>query len=564
MASIAIVIAAGLAGYAGGRWWKQSREFAMETRPVSRGQQPLASDSAPPPAPGAAIDAGQRVKQLSKAFHLNDPLGSAAELVSLIDSLTLDDFRWLESNPGEFPIPRDGEFDDTFKQQFYNALLERWAVVDPGGVFTKASSVEKYLKRERQLGPSALTDALVRVRPELILNAPDANANQHFQALRELGARDVAAARKYRDRYPPEERKSVDAAIARGLAKSDPLAAAATALELNDKEVFKDAVDGAARLGADVLRQVLESGRGDLTRDLNLQKLMLRFPHLPWDSLPIENKSRDGIGYDVIDDARRLAPGEREAVLARLSQLPPGARDDVATAITSGWVREDPRATLDWSLAHANSDNLASPANRPLTWAFWDWMSSDKQAALAWLAQVPPSALRDSLSCQAATALIRMGETEGAIQMFKPVPGSAGVGLVENLASSQARRDPAAAASWLDSLPANVDTGKASESIVSQWFSKDPAATANWVESLPSGSRREYALQAYARSAARKDPMLAAEWAATVSDPFQRARAAEAVYNELAAKDPGGAREWLRQLPGLDEHWREAVLRNPW
>jgi hypothetical protein len=564
MASIAIVIAAGLAGYAGGRWWKQSQGFGMEMRPVLRGQQPLTSDPVPPQVSGDPVDAEHRLKRFGQAFHSNDLLGSANKLVPLIDSLTLEDFRWLESHPGQFPILRDGEFDETFRKQFYNALLERWAMVDPGGVFTKASSIEKYLKKERLLGPSALIDALARVRPELILNSSDADANRQRQALRELAARDVVAARKYRDRYPAEERKGIDAAIARGLARSDPLASAATALELNDKEVFKDAVDGAARLGADVLRQVLESGRGDLTRDLDLQKLMLRFPDLPWDSLPIENKSRDGISYDVIDDARRLAPSEREAMLARLSQLPSGARDDVAAAIASGWVKEDPRAALDWSLAHASSDNLVNPGNRPLTWAFWDWMSSDKQAALAWLGQVPPSALRDSLSCQAATLLVRMGETEGALQMFKPVPGSAGVGLVENLASSQARRDPAAAASWLDSLPANVETGKASESIVSEWFSKDPAATANWVESLPAGSRREYALQAYARAAARKDPVLAAEWAATVSDPFQRARAAEAVYGELSAKDPGAAREWLRRLPGLDEHWREAVLRASW
>jgi hypothetical protein len=542
----------------------RSRDFVTKVRPVMRSQQALITDPASPPPLGGFVDAGQRVKQLGKAFHSNDPLGSAVRLVSLIDSLTLEDFLWLESHPGQFPIPKDAEFDETFRKQFFDAMLERWAAVDPGGVFKKALSVEKYLKKERRLGPSALIDALVRVRPELILKSSDADGNRCFQALRELAARDVIAARKYRDRYPPEERKGVDAAIARGLAKSDPLAAAATALELNDKDVFQDAVNGAARLGADVLQRVLESGRGDLTRDLNLQKLMLRFPDLPWESLPIENKSRDGIGYDVIDDARRLAPGDREATLARLSQLPPGAGDDVASAIVSGWVREDPRATLDWSLAHASSDNLASPANRPLTWAFWDWMSSDKQAALAWLAQVPPSPLRDSLSCQAATALVRKGETEGALQMFKPVPGRTGVGLVENLASSQAYRDPAGAASWLDSLPANVETGKASESIATRWFSKDPDATAKWVESLPAGSRREYALQAYARAAARKDPVLAGEWAATVSDPFQRARAAEAVYGELAAKDPGAAREWLRQLPGLDEHWREAVLRAAW
>lgn len=542
----------------------QSRDVGMEARPEMRSQRPLASDPALFPEADSPVDAGQRVKQFRQALHSGDPFGSAARLVTLIDSLAIEDFRWMESHPDQFPIFREGEVDDTFKGQFYNALLERWTVVDPGGVFAKAALIEKYLKEKRILGPSVLIDALARIRPELILDASDADENQRLQAFRELAAGDVGAARRYRDRFPAEQRKGVDAAIARGLSRSDPLAAAAIALELNDKEVFKDAINGAARLGGDILQRVLESGRGDLTRDLNLQKLMLRFPDLPWDSLPIENKSRDGIGYDVLDEARRLATGERAAVLARLSQLPSGAGDDVAAAIAAGWVREDPRATLDWSLAHANSNDLASPANRPLTWAFWDWMWSDKQAALGWLAQVPSSPLRDSLSCQAATALVRGGETEGAIQMFKPVPGKAGVSLVESLASSQAYRDPAAAAAWLDSLPANVETGKASESIVAKWFSKDPAATAKWVDSLPAGNRREYALQAYARAAARKDPVLAGEWAATVSDPLQRARAAETVYGELATKDPGAAREWLRQLPGIDENWRAALLRAPW
>jgi hypothetical protein len=202
--------------------------------------------------------------------------------------------------------------------------------------------------------------------------------------------------------------------------------------------------------------------------------------------------------------------------------------------------------------------------NQPLAWAFSDWIRFDKQGALDWLAQVPSSTLRDSLSCQAAVALVHTGETDRALQMFKPVPDSAGVGLVENLASAQASRDPPAAAAWLDSLPSEVEAGKASEFIVWRWFQKDPAAAAKWAESQPTGSRREYALQSYARTAAEKDPVLAAEWAATVSDPSQRARAAETVYRELATKDPGAARDWLRKLPGLDEHWREAILRNPW
>lgn len=564
--SIIAVTVATLMGVVAGRLWMNLQEEGAKvggtSSVVSRKVSPV--DSSHTNLTVVPHSPESRAKKLRAAFKSSDPLGTAAELVPLIDSLTLEDFRWLETHPDEFPVPSDAEFDDVFKEHFFNALMERWAAVDPGGVFTRAQPLEKQLQKDRAIGRSELIDALVRVRPNLILDAPEADVGRRLRALRKLASRDIVAARRYRGGFPLEELKSVDAAIARGLAQSDPLAAATVARELNDEVVFKDAVDSAARMGGDVLQRVLESGKSNLAANIDLQKLMLRYPHLPWESLPVKNQSRNGIGFDVSDDARRLAPSEREAVLARLAELPPGAGDDVATAIASEWVLRDGRAAVEWSLAHAKEDKLMGSANRPLNWAFGGWINYDAEAALAWLAQAPPSSLRDSLSCQAAAALIRKGETEAALQLFKPVPGAAGAILVRSLASVQAYRDPAAAAAWLDSLPAEVDVGKAPEPIVSEWFSKDPGAAAKWVESLPAGSRRESALQAYARAVAKRDPKLAGEWAATVSDPIQRARAAETVFREISNDDPGFAREWLRQLPGLDEHWREAVLRHPW
>lgn len=503
------------------------------------------------------------VQEFRRALTPDDPLRSAVKLMPLIDALTLEDFRWLESHPSDFPILREKEFDRKFREQFLNALLERWAALDPDRVFAAASKIESKMKAMKLIASSDLVDALVRSRPDLVLESSTADANRRSQALRELAKRDLAAARRYRDRCSNDaERKSADVAIARGLASSDPLAAAALARELNAPEVFLDAVNAAARLGGDVLQQVLEGSKKELGDKLDLPSLILRYPNISWESLPVEiSQKKEHIGLGIFDDARRLKPAEREALIARLDQLPPGTRDNVASAVAATWANQEPQAALDWAFSRASGEDVASPESQPLSWAFWEWLRADKDAAMAWASQLPASPLRDSLSCHAATHLARIGETDAALQLFKPVTGPANAGLVQNLVSAEAKRDPVAAAAWLDSLPADVEVGKAPKTIVSRWFSRDPTAAAKWVESLPAGRRREYALQAYARAAADTDPALAGEWAAAVSDPVQRARAAEAVYRELSDKDPATAREWLKQLPGLDENWRNTILR---
>jgi hypothetical protein len=487
-------------------------------------------------------------------------------LQSVLDSLSREDFQRLGTQPEDLPLPHELHFDREFSRLFIDRLMERWSEVDPAGALAVARAFKAGREKSALNYSNELFEALARVRPELILAEVDQKEQppMALNALQTLAGRDLASARKYSERFPMAKRGDVEAAIAKGIAQSDPVRAMALARELDNQGVFAEALQCAAKIGGTVVAQVLEANAGKFPIEDNVRHLMLLHPELGWENLLAGYRSNRMYGYGAFEDARRMTSEERSAVLTRLDQLPPGARDDAATVIASTWAREEPRAAVEWAFARIDPANGDSPSNRPLPWAFHEWVRANHTEALEWLSRIPPSTLRDRLAGNAAGYLVGQGETDLALGLFKAFPGPESTALVQSLASAQASRDPAAAAAWLDSVPSDISSGKAAAAVAERWFEKDPAGAAQWVERLPAGERREQALGAYAKAAADRNPAAAAEWAAAISDPELRSQAAQKVFGAMIGDDPVVARNWLRTLPGVDERWKQTLIRSSW
>jgi hypothetical protein len=311
-----------------------------------------------------------------------------------------------------------------------------------------------------------------------------------------------------------------------------------------------------------MLRQVLVANDRKFPIGLSLTELVLRHPDEDWNAFTDEAlKLPGGLSDRDQREARRLTPEARAQTLARLDEFPASVRGSLACALVDAWALEEPRQATEWAIAHAATTATDAPGNDPLRWALVRWISTDEVGVIAWWSQLPESPQRDTFGATIAAKLATEGKIDRALELFHPEFGQKWTGVAVAIASAKAEDDPAGAAAWLDSLPADLNTQNAIAPLVQRWVGRDAGAAARWVETQPAGERRDAALKAYSVAATELDPAAAGEWAAAIADPTTRAQAAEAVFREMNRRDPPAARAFLRSLPETDKAWTERLLR---
>jgi hypothetical protein len=139
-----------------------------------------------------------------------------------------------------------------------------------------------------------------------------------------------------------------------------------------------------------------------------------------------------------------------------------------------------------------------------------------------------------------------------------------------------AQNDPAAAASYVATLPEGKPQNSGAASVINQWTSTDPAAASQWAAGFK-GEAREQALDAVIQRWASNDPEASARWlselpndaakqtaintylgqltyqypshAATVvegmTDESQRHSSISRIFHAWWPRDPGAAEQWL-------------------
>ena len=558
--------------------------------PTTPAPQPAREAAIATPAPAAASPdpAKPIAARLNEARRTKDPLEAATRSLAVIDAMTAEDFQKLGAEPGRVPIPSIGSFDAEFCHGFMDALIARWFEVDPDGALAGIRDLEKKLiikPGQVWSGSGDFFAALARVHPEMLLaSLGDPPTWDRFDqsvgiAVTALAARDPAATRKFLARADPAVRGFAEIAFLSGLAKNDPVAAAEARRGSYSSGGFYEIVAEAERRGPGVLRQVLAVTDGKSELGSRLTELVLRHPNEDWSAFAGDDANRlsnmveramqksplrsgvsspqGGLSERDLRAARRVPAEERQRILARLNEFPASVRESMATALVDAWAVEAPRQATEWALAHAEK----SSETNAMRWAFNQWMSADQDGVIAWWSHLPASARRNELGSSIAATLAGEGKLDRALEFFHPQQGAESAGVAVAIASARAKEDPAAAAAWLDTLPAALDTVKAVAPIIGKWIERDPAAAASWVEAQPAGARRDAAVNAYTLAATELDPAAAGEWAATITDPATRAKAAEFVFREMNRRDPPAARKFLRALPGADPAWSERLIR---
>ena len=198
-------------------------------------------------------------------------------------------------------------------------------------------------------------------------------------------------------------------------------------------------------------------------------------------------------------------------VFELVEKLEPPRRNRIAQGVLFAWGRTDPVAALDALATMANAGRLGRPVGVSI---IGSWASNDPEAAIDWVRAQEPSPIHTSMLTSAMSYL--------------------------------GRSDPLRALSLADELDGTVRS-KAIERVLHAWGRKDPRAAAAWLDA--SGDKTPSAVRTVARHFAEEDPEGAFEWLQDQSVEARR-RAFPTVVGRLAAESPDSA---LRLVDGIED-----------
>lgn len=235
-------------------------------------------------------------------------------------------------------------------------------------------------------------------------------------------------------------------------------------------------------------------------------------------------------------------------------------RSSALNALYRTWAKTDPDAAFG-ALDRISDAGIRKNISNEIT---WEAIERDPLAAERWIRGMTGDQYAHSLGLLGAFHAHTDIDTARRLLQESIDSGARNVAWVsEEIASSFAQRDPAAAASWVMTLPPGDPVQHGAEGVVRAWVAKDPVAASEWVATLPSGDARNGAIYYLVHGILRSDPASAFQWAASIEGDAPKQRylleAATDAWNSTA---PTAARSAIEALP-LPVVEREALLKRP-
>jgi hypothetical protein len=412
------------------------------------------------------------------------------------------------------------------EQQALGAIAAAWAELDPVGALAASEQLAEPLAAPfrravfaswARLDAAAFADyidSLTRVPAEitaglqfLIVSDPEralrvaegipgtTGEGMRLSALSALAEFDPAAAQLRLATLPAgQERDRLTQAIASAMARQDPDAAL----------VWAEGLDPPS---PDALRSVaLTIAQSDVDAAIRL----LDRPTLRGESSLILSMTASLAARD---------PEQAEHVATLLLERDNLQSKAALQNLVSNWMQQDAEAALEWVLANdeavdatmlrSAAQNLARqdpmgaaaivnrlPEQHRAAWVIQvagQYALADSTAAMTWLSQYQgqdfyEQALREAVMGTAQS------EPRVAADLLLQAGSEIQRGAASSVASSYARTEPRAAATWASNLADPVARSAAIVSAVGVWASTDQQGARNWTMSLRSGETRDQAL----------------------------------------------------------------------
>jgi hypothetical protein len=101
--------------------------------------------------------------------------------------------------------------------------------------------------------------------------------------------------------------------------------------------------------------------------------------------------------------------------------------------------------------------------------------------------------------------------------------------------------------------------GRVLQTALRSWGRRDPQAAAQWLQAREPGTSKDDALEAFASSIETYDPAASVEWAGEIQNPNRRKNAQRYLFRHWHRNYPTQAENWLQnsQVPA---EWRSEFL----
>lgn len=481
---------------------------------------------------------------------------------------------------------------DSRRYQICNALMNRWAAIDPDGAWDAAMQfTDKSLKaqmipavigaisrsnldkgrqmlsgiKDPQTRRSALSAFLNQAASEdpeeafrvLASESAGSRGYGHYQNLFQKWAKDDpdAAIAKLSQIKGTSNLQQAMQGIASALIQEDPAKAAAflSSLPANNQTIyqFSNLAGQWAQQDLDAARKWVESLPPGRTREQAMNGMVGTLAQTDparaasvFGEAVVNNRNSYQVGMIVGEWIKT----DQTAALAWLDSLDlrGDTQRNVYSQFISNWVIEDPAAAGRYALG-IQDEKSRQQTIRSLVGS---WGSSDPVAAREWILKSLEGETKDrslnsliqDLSYQDhATALQYYQEATANLpsEAINKAFGDAATQIARNWMQN----DPKAAGQWMLSLPEGEARTNSIRSVVDQLGDYDIKGAAEFVGTLASGKERDRAVGALVFDLGYQgDPESAFDWAASISDDSQRESAIRQAVNQWKEYDPAAAK----------------------
>lgn len=289
------------------------------------------------------------------------------------------------------------------------------------------------------------------------------------------------------------------------------------------------------------------------------------------------------------------AQSDSEAASAWVNTLPIGAaRQQAVNGLLNAYQNHDPAKAADLLSKEGITINNSYMAGN----IFGNWVTTDQDAAVAWLDGMETGAMRNAVS-SAMQEWAQHDAAQAAEYALGIDVESTRKRAVNSIMSSWGQNEPEAAKDWalsnldgdikaesLSSLIQNVanndpkmalelyaettasltdaEINKSFSSVASNiarsWSRYDSPGAAEWVMDLPEGDQRSQSLRYVIDNWSEADPVSASEFVGALPEGGERDSAVESLVRRVQQNDPESAFIWAESI--TDEKKRSNVVRN--
>jgi hypothetical protein len=174
------------------------------------------------------------------------------------------------------------------------------------------------------------------------------------------------------------------------------------------------------------------------------------------------------------------------------------------------------------------------------------WGANDPAAAAAWISTLPADPLRNEMAGTLAT-IWAASDINAAIQWSEKLEDKEmKAGVIDHLGTTWGAIEPEKALTWLRTLPNDDSRTEATKGAFNSWAAVDRPGLAKWIEQAPAGPEADLARIGLGEVQIEQDPTSALQAVLGITDPTTRSDEVAKFFRLWRHADDASAQKWLQ------------------